>query len=127
VIPPIAGSTFVRHLRGNERVPRAARARITGQLATHRPHQFNSGGLQRRHEPEEQRRSDCAAKQEHDDPPVNGKGCETDLLRHRRLHRAHRHANPCFENQSQHGITAEGGGECEQQAFREQLPDDAPA
>ena len=61
-------------LDGDQGMSRAARTRVPRHFAAHRPHQFEAGGLQRRHEPEEHRRDNGASHQEHQHPPVRGGG-----------------------------------------------------
>ena len=114
-------------LDGDQGMSCATRTRVPRHVAAHRPHQFEAGGLQRRHEPEEHRRDNRAGHQEHQHPPVRGGGADVQLLGELRRHRGGRRVERTLQKQPRDGKTACRRREREEEAFGEQLPDDAPA
>ncbi len=110
------------------RAPRRRAPRVS--FAVHRGHQVDARGLQGRSEPEEHRRRDGANHQERQHTPVCGRGGQVEQiheLRDLRRERGDDRIERAVEKETRDDNAADRRRERQDQALREELPDDAPA
>ena len=111
-------------MHADQDVARATRSRVLDQLAAQRPGRLDAGGLQRRHQGEEGGGGDRRQHQEQRDAPVGGGHAEADVTQIDG-HGAHRPVDSALEREARYEVSAAGGGQREQHAFGQQLPDNA--